>query len=501
MSTLDLNARLSEMDVSKLAVKLPSSDSCVPVSAHFPAPRNSGIDFVVQLPDYAIPSVNGRIEHMPAKRRRLCSGDVSHDPLNRSPQTRKFAQVELDFLPGSQTIYPPKSDQPFASFPSGGGFDSLVSTAGYIGVDKTYYIEKLDKMATYQYMFLRPQGWGKTTFLQTLSAYYDKNNEDKFDDMFGQLYIGKHPTACRNSYLVLLFNFSCIRTLGPMEETKADFDMTVQASLSNFLDRYKDFLGDVDPKSLPNDGGHALERVLKLVKKRNHEMFVGVDDFDAPANGCLFTGNPQHRETYGNVASLLKTRFFAIMKKYICLPIKKYWLTGLIPAFRDYFSPLLATWNISMTGSFHGLCGLTEDELKVITETYLASDFSAVQIKAALQNVKRSCRGFKFASNQTSPSIVKLYYPHQVFTHLWTMRTDSTIELGGIGHDPTRSIAGLNISTCLPLMTNAMYERHYILEGFGAEVVSDIGTDVEITWSMLYYFGVLTYGDSGRRLV
>ena len=38
----------------------------------------------------------------------------------------------------------------------------------------------------------------------------DVRTRDKFNDLFGDLYIGKHPTANRNSYLVLYLNFSGI---------------------------------------------------------------------------------------------------------------------------------------------------------------------------------------------------------------------------------------------------------------------------------------------------
>ena len=40
----------------------------------------------------------------------------------------------------------------------------------------------------------RPRRFGKSLFLNMLGIYYDINKQDKFEEIFGGLYIGKHPT-------------------------------------------------------------------------------------------------------------------------------------------------------------------------------------------------------------------------------------------------------------------------------------------------------------------
>ncbi|CAG8746942.1 600_t:CDS:2, partial [Acaulospora colombiana] len=108
----------------------------------------------------------------------------------------------LALLPKSSTIYKTESE------PGNGGFHEITSLYNLIAADKTRYIELLDHTPKYSYMFLRPRRWGKSTFLQTLTDYYDKTKKDSFNDIFGDLYIGKHPTADRNRLLVLRFDFS-----------------------------------------------------------------------------------------------------------------------------------------------------------------------------------------------------------------------------------------------------------------------------------------------------
>lgn len=54
-----------------------------------------------------------------------------------------------------------------------------------------------------------------------LQHYYDILAKDKFEALFGDLYIGKHPTRDRNSYLVLYLNFSGI--VGELHNYRKDW--------------------------------------------------------------------------------------------------------------------------------------------------------------------------------------------------------------------------------------------------------------------------------------
>jgi hypothetical protein len=145
--------------------------------------------------------------------------------------------------------------------PGHSNFDHLITTPGILAADKTMYIRELDKNPQYQYMFLRARRWGKSTFLQMLADYYDKNKAGRFEDTFGQLDIGKDPTPCRSSLLVLLFDFSPIRVSDRLEES---FHGTLNASLRKFLITNARFLGHPNPKDfiVHNDAADSIERVF-----------------------------------------------------------------------------------------------------------------------------------------------------------------------------------------------------------------------------------------------
>jgi hypothetical protein len=129
--------------------------------------------------------------------------------------------------------------------------------------DKTGYIELLDKFPKYQYIFLRPRRWGKSTFLQTLIDYYDKANKDAFDNIFGDLYIGKNPTSSQCSLLVLRFDFSTASGFDKPEGISESFNRTVNLELERFLRGYQAFLGGLHLELLDwSDATVSLNQVL-----------------------------------------------------------------------------------------------------------------------------------------------------------------------------------------------------------------------------------------------
>ena len=64
-------------------------------------------------------------------------------------------------------------------------------------VDKTRFIEKVEKANKY-FFFIRPRRFGKSLTMSMLRHYYDINQTDKFERLYGDLYIGKHPTPNHN---------------------------------------------------------------------------------------------------------------------------------------------------------------------------------------------------------------------------------------------------------------------------------------------------------------
>ncbi|MDR0567110.1 MAG: AAA family ATPase, partial [Prevotellaceae bacterium] len=122
--------------------------------------------------------------------------------------------------------------------PYGSANFEKIRTENYVYIDKTQYIELLEQENNANLFLTRPRKFGKSLFFSMLSSYYDINQADKFDQLFGDLYIGKHPTLKRNTYLVLKFNFSGLNTTSE-EAFAASLSGEIQDNVRNFLGRYE----------------------------------------------------------------------------------------------------------------------------------------------------------------------------------------------------------------------------------------------------------------------
>jgi hypothetical protein len=116
-------------------------------------------------------------------------------------------------------------------------FESII-TRNYAYVDKTKFIELLENEENSSQFFIRPRKFGKSLFFSMLSCYYDMLRTDKFQELFGELYIGKNPTPRKNSYAVMDFNFSGINTMSP-EKFEKSFTDKVKLTVLRFLEKYE----------------------------------------------------------------------------------------------------------------------------------------------------------------------------------------------------------------------------------------------------------------------
>ena len=106
----------------------------------------------------------------------------------------------------------------------------------YAYVDKTRFIAELENESNRNHFFIRPRKFGKSLFFKMLYYYYNISYKDEFEQLFGSLYIGKHPTPERNSFVIMEFDFSGLDT-GGEEEFRRSFSQKVQDAVCLFLGR------------------------------------------------------------------------------------------------------------------------------------------------------------------------------------------------------------------------------------------------------------------------
>lgn len=110
----------------------------------------------------------------------------------------------------------------------------------YYYVDKTRYIELMERQPPYLFL-IRPRRFGKSLFLAMLETYYSIDYADCFDELFGSLYIGQHPTGRQNKYMVLRFNFSEIKARP--EDLEQSFSEYCCMMMKDFILKYEHLLG------------------------------------------------------------------------------------------------------------------------------------------------------------------------------------------------------------------------------------------------------------------
>lgn len=108
----------------------------------------------------------------------------------------------------------------------------------YYYVDKTMFIERIEMQPAYLFL-IRPRRFGKSLTLAMLEAYYDVVYANDFDELFGHLYIGQHPTPKHNCYLIMRFNFSEVSS--NVNEVERSFKLHCCSKLRDFVFKYEIF--------------------------------------------------------------------------------------------------------------------------------------------------------------------------------------------------------------------------------------------------------------------
>lgn len=247
-------------------------------------------------------------------------------------------------------------------------FESIIRD-GYYYVDKTQYIEKVENISRF-FFFVRPRRFGKSLFLNMLGLYYDINKKDKFEESFGELYIGKHPTPNRNKYLVLTLNFSSVAS--DMETLKQTFNTYCKLVMSAFAKDYSDLLGKNIAEELEkyDTAAEILGFLCLSAKSKGLKIYLILDEYDNFANNILVDyGNERyHSITHGNG---FFRGFLKVVKDYSNSVIERIFLTGVSPVtMDDLTSGFNIADNYSSNSAFNNMIGFNEYEVRALIDYY-----------------------------------------------------------------------------------------------------------------------------------
>ncbi|APQ95572.1 ATP-binding protein [Clostridium botulinum] len=270
----------------------------------------------------------------------------------------------------------------------------------YLYVDKTSYIELLDRYAPYNF-FIRPRRFGKSLFISMLENYYDINKKDKFEELFGDLYIGKNLTEEKNSFLVWKISFAGVDAGHGEEELRNSFNSKVLLSSIKFINKYSNLL-DVDtiPKGMES-AEVIVQYISLLASKINMPVFVLIDEYDNFANE-LITGGKQ--STYSGILhgeGFVKV-FYKAIKDATADNFNRIFMTGVSPIMLDDLtSGFNITMNYTLDQNLNAMMGFTRDEISCIMDEVGIKDKELR--KKICTDMTEYYNGYKF--NEDSKSV------------------------------------------------------------------------------------------------
>ena len=199
------------------------------------------------------------------------------------------------------------------------------------------------------------------------------------------------------------------------------------------------------------------------------------------------------------------------MKQACGRSVAKYWLTGVLPAFRDGISPLTATRIISFHERYQSLCGFTQGDVKAIV-TRALRDFPKIDPARTLNSIKRWYNGYRFSPTSSGSEDLTLYNPQLVFVHLCNTLsgpapTSYIDEANAIHSSTVLSVVGetgpVTIHNLIDMVFSKANVRAHILSELSfTELMREQNLrPKDVTWSLLYYLGIVTFHkDSGCQV-
>ena len=248
----------------------------------------------------------------------------------------------------------------------------------YYYVDKTRFIEMLERQPPYLFL-IRPRRFGKSLFLAMLEAYYSIDYTNRFKELFGELYIGQHPTKRHNSYMVLRFNFSAISS--KLEDVERSFSEYCCMVMKNFILKYEHLMGsDVWKVVNPDETNprQMLSALKEYVSRTDcPRIYLLIDEYDNFTNTILSSyGQERYREkTHGE--GFIRG-FFNNIKDSTSnadAAVERLFITGVSPiTMDDVTSGFNIGTNISMLPQFNNIIGFSEDEVREMITYYKDED-------------------------------------------------------------------------------------------------------------------------------
>ena len=229
-------------------------------------------------------------------------------------------------------------------------------------VDKTMFIPELEKQPR-NLFFIRPRRFGKSIFLSMLYSYYDCTQSHKFQSLFGNLWIGQHPTPLQGKYQVLFLDFSQIT--GNIDKLATKFNSYLSINLDAFVRQYSEYYqAEMEEILAQEDFEEKMELIFKAAKAHQYHLYLIIDEYDNFTNVIL---NERGENVYH--AIIHADGFYRDVFKKFKGNFERIFMMGVSPVtLDDVTSGFNIGWNISIKPEFDEMLGFsTTDVVEMFT--------------------------------------------------------------------------------------------------------------------------------------
>ncbi|QUT27669.1 ATP-binding protein [Bacteroides xylanisolvens] len=365
-------------------------------------------------------------------------------------------------------------------------------------VDKTHYIPLIENANKY-FFYIRPRRFGKSLTISMLRHYYNILEADKFEKWYGDLYIGKHPTPERNSYLIIYLNFAVVNA--ELNSYQQSLDAHCNTEFNFFCDVYAQYLPEGIKEEMNKKKG-AIEQLDYLYKeciKTNQQIYLFIDEYDHFTNKILSEPScleDYKSETYGT--GYLRS-FFDTVKAGTDSTIRRCFVTGVSPVtMDDLTSGFNIGTNYSLSPEFNKMTGFNEEEVRAMLDYYATTCQFHHSTDELIEAMKPWYDNYCFAeqsygSTTMYNSNMVLYFVDNYIRNGGYMPRNMVEENIRVDYNKLRMLIRkdkefAHDASTIQTLVQQGYVTGELKTGFPAETVAEPDNFT----SLLFYFGMLT---------
>lgn len=196
-----------------------------------------------------------------------------------------------------------------------------------------------------------------------LYSYYDCTQSHKFQSLFGNLWIGQHPTSLQGKYQVLFLDFSQIT--GNIDKLETKFNSYLSINLDAFVRQYSEYYqAEMEEILAQEDFEEKMELIFKAAKAHQYHLYLIIDEYDNFTNVIL---NERGENVYHAITHA--DGFYRDVFKKFKGNFERIFMMGVSPVtLDDVTSGFNIGWNISIKPEFDEMLGFsTTDVVEMFT--------------------------------------------------------------------------------------------------------------------------------------